>query len=120
MTMTNPCPCCPFRTDITPFIRAVRAREIAHALTEQQATFTCHQTTVACGDGSDNMENGPNAQHCAGALIMLEHMERPNQLMRIYERIGGYDRTKLNMAAPVYKSTAAFIRAHAARERRRK
>lgn len=39
--------------------------------------------------------------HCAGALIFLEKRYRPNQLMRISERLGMYDRTKLDMKAKV-------------------
>ena len=119
MTMTAPCKRCPFRNDIRPYIREGRAREIASGLTGGNATFTCHETTVAVerGDGESEMVNGPNAQHCAGALIMLEHMAQPTQLMRIYERTSGYDASKLNMAAPVYRSARAFIAAHRRRQR---
>jgi hypothetical protein len=39
--------------------------------------------------------------HCAGALIFLEKQDKPNQMMRICERIGLYDRTKLDMDANV-------------------
>lgn len=57
------------------------------------------------------MKDGPNAQHCAGALILLEKMEQPNQMMRWMERIGAYDRTKLDMDAPVFGDTEEFIEA---------
>lgn len=33
---------------------------------------------------------------------MLEKMQQPHQMMRIAERLGMYDHTKLNMSAPVY------------------
>lgn len=39
--------------------------------------------------------------HCAGALIFLEKMGRPHQMMRISERLGMYDHTKLDMGANV-------------------
>lgn len=39
--------------------------------------------------------------HCAGALIFLEKRNRPNQMMRIAERTGSYDRRTLDMKAPV-------------------
>ena len=47
-------------------------------------------------------------QHCAGALILLEKLHHPSQLMRIFERLDGYDRSKLDMAAPVYDTFAAM------------
>lgn len=107
--MTNPCPKCPFRTDIRPFLRKARAREIV----DSGAQFQCHATVdyADTDDDGNGHANTPNAQHCAGALIMLEHMGRPHQMMRICERIGMYDRTKLNMAAPVFRSATSFIRA---------
>ncbi len=113
--MTTPCPMCPFRCDIKPFLRRDRAREISDALTRQQQTFACHKTTEFADDG----ESIPTAdeQHCAGALIMLEAINKPNQLMRISERLGMYDRRKLAMKSPVFKSFSAFV---AAKEPRRK
>lgn len=64
------------------------------------------------------MVDGPNAQHCAGALIMLEHMQQPTQLMRIYERTNGHDARNLDMTAPVYTSARAFVTAHRRRDTR--
>ena len=115
--MRTPCPHCPFRTDRPGFLR--RADEIADALLMGQ-TFTCHLTTVPTDEDEDadcDMMDGPNAEHCAGALIMLEHMEQPNQLMRIFERFGGYDRTKLDMDAPVFTDAEDFIEHHENEER---
>lgn len=51
-------------------------------------TFTCHKTLEL---------QSSEQQHCAGALIYLEREDRPNQMMRIAERLRVYDRTKLNM-----------------------
>lgn len=124
MTLTAPCDNCPFRTDVQPYLQPARAREIAQMLTTLQGTFSCHKTTRVADDDDDDDDGSthiPTAteQHCAGALIMLEHMQQPNQLMRIYERIGGYDRTKLKMTAPVYRSTAAFVTAHRQRQPQR-
>src|SRR5690348_9305882 len=101
-SMTAPCPKCPFRTDIPTFLRKARAREIADALTRHQQTFQCHQTVdySRADDAGNGNDRTPNAQHCAGALIMLEHMGQPNQMMRIMERLGGYDCRKLDMSAP--------------------
>jgi hypothetical protein len=110
-TMTSPCPMCPFRTDIRPFLRKDRAREIADALTRQQQTFQCHNTVDYNNtdeDGHGN-ERTKNAQHCAGAMIVLEKMEQPNQMMRICERLGAYDRRTLEMDAPVFDTMRAFV-----------
>ena len=76
--MTTPCLHCPFRKDIPGFITKARGREIARAITFEDKTFTCHQTTVAVEDDDGNCEmvNGPNAQHCAGALILLDGSAR--------------------------------------------
>jgi hypothetical protein len=120
-TMTAPCPKCPFRTDVEPFLRRERAEEIADVLVRQQGHFQCHATV----DYSDPDDEGHgradtrNAQHCAGALIMLERMGRPNQMMRIAERLGMYDRTRLDMAAPVFASARVFVAAHRTRRARR-
>lgn len=99
-SLKRPCAKCPFRTDVRPYLRPERAEEILLAITEQDATFACHETTEHDEDG-DHMLTAKE-QHCAGALIMLEKMDQPNQMMRIAERMGFYDRTKLHMDAPVY------------------
>ena len=85
--------------------------EIIDALM-RDATFTCHETTVGSEDDDSEMVDGPNAQHCAGALIFLEHQDAPNQLMRIAERLGSYDRTKLDMDAPVPDCEYELIEHH--------
>lgn len=116
--MTSPCPNCPFRTDIKPFLNRARATEIADSLTRQQQTFQCHATIDyhnADDDGNGRSDTA-NAQHCAGAMIMLERMGRPNQMMRICERIGMYDRSRLDMDAPVFSSPKAFISAQSQRK----
>lgn len=59
------------------------------------------------GDFDDETgEYQPSGQemHCAGALILLERANRASQMMRIAERLGMYDRTKLDMQAKVFAS----------------
>lgn len=104
---TKPCANCPFRTDIKPFLTIERAEEIAASIVDQQQAFLCHKTTVDTGDG-ERVETG-SSEHCAGALIMLEHMERPNQVMRIAERLGMYDRRNLKMDSPVFDDADEWI-----------
>lgn len=118
MELRAPCPKCPFRTDIEPFLTAARAREIASGLAGGQATFACHQTTNHDDDGEHVYS--PDEQHCAGALIMLEHMKRPSQYMRVCERIRCYDHRKLKMDAPVFRTAAAFARANDKRGRKKR
>ena len=83
----KPCPSCPFRTGekAVRYLGEERAREIADSLLGD-ATFTCH-------DDIDLSKS--KRQHCVGAMLMLEKQNRPNQMMRICERIGMYDRTAL-------------------------
>ncbi len=103
-TKTAPCGNCPFRSD-KPFpLARGRVREIQRALV--RGDFPCHKTTVDCEDeeGGQDRRADDKSQHCAGALILLEKLEEPSQMMRICERIGMYDRTKLKMDAPVYDS----------------
>ncbi len=83
----KPCKTCPFRTngDAVRFLGEERAQEIADSLMSD-CSFTCH-------DDLDLPED--NRQHCAGATIMLEKQNHPNQIMRICERLGLYDRYAL-------------------------
>ena len=112
--LKKPCADCPFRTDVTPYLHLERAEEIVDGLTHQQQTFTCHKTNSQSDDG-ETIET-EDSQHCAGALIMLEKMEQPNQMMRWMERIGYYDRTKLDMQANVYGDGQDMLEAYEAEE----
>ena len=109
--LTDPCDTCPFRKDIAGYLTSERVKEICSAIDEGGKTFTCHKTTTEQddGDGGEDMVDGPNAQHCAGALIFQEKLERPNQAMRIAERLRLYDHRKLNMKAPVFDSVKDFV-----------
>jgi hypothetical protein len=101
---TTPCDNCPFRSD-KPFPLAPgRVLEIEQSLV--RGDFPCHKTTVETEDeqGFSEREATDKSQHCAGALILLEKLQSPSQMMRICERIGLYDARKLDMSAPVYDS----------------
>lgn len=90
--MTKPCDACPFLIGHG----FTYNRLMAHASGE----FGCHK---ACdlNEDSGNYEPGSKTPHCAGALIFLEKQNKPHQMMRICERIGMYDRRKLDMTANV-------------------
>ena len=97
--MTTPCDACPF---LKKFTRGfTMARLMAHASGE----FPCHKASVLeedAEDGDSYVEKPDGSTpHCAGALIFLERRNAPHQMMRIAERLGLYDRTKLNMQAGV-------------------
>lgn len=113
--MRKPCPRCPFRTDVEPYISPDRAQEIVDAL-ERGQTFVCHKHTQFAEDEDGESYNVPQErdQHCAGALIMLEHMELPNQMMRISGRLGLYDPSKLDMDSPVYECGDEMLEAYGA------
>lgn len=91
--MREPCDECPFLEHQALPVK--RLRQFA------SGEFPCHK---AC-----NVEDGKfvprndKTPHCAGALIFNELRNTPHQMMRICERIGLYDRTKLNMDAEVVK-----------------
>jgi hypothetical protein len=95
--LTTPCDQCPFLKK--------NARGYPKGRLAQYASgeFPCHKTAKL----QDNKEGGQDfvptkkSQHCAGALIHLEKKNKPHQMMRICERLGTYDRTKLNMDAKV-------------------
>lgn len=102
MDLRSPCADCPYRTDKPGYLTKGRVRELKRALIDEQATFSCHKTDR--GKGAD-------PQHCAGALILLEKLGKPNQWMRIAERLGIYDHYKLNMDAPIFDSFEDMIKA---------
>jgi hypothetical protein len=103
---------CPFRTDsLKGWLGQERAEELVSALYEQDLTFSCHKTTTDTEDGFDHSSDN-NTQHCAGAMIMMEKSEQANQMMRLMERIGLYDRNKLDMTSPVFDTPEQFIEHH--------
>ena len=91
-TMTTPCAACPFLRTAVMLLTPGRIREIARAVAPrdgQGREFHCHKTTEVGG-----AKAGAEIQ-CAGALIYSEKQERCTQMMRICERLGLYDRNKL-------------------------
>jgi hypothetical protein len=112
-SMTTPCANCPFRSDVTPYIREDRVREIKDGLVRGE--FPCHKTTVNAGDGE--RVSTDDSIHCAGALILMIKEDRSSQMMRISHRLGMFDPEKLDMGAPVYDSFDEMAEACAEQER---
>jgi len=106
--LTKPCKDCPFRKDVDSYLRKARVSELERVLVREQGTFTCHKTN----DYSDEeVRETQKSEHCAGAMILLEKIGRPNQMMRIAERCRAYDHRKLDMEAPVFDSFAEMRKA---------
>jgi hypothetical protein len=100
--MTTPCNECPYLKG-SGFTLASLQR---HASGE----FACHKQCDLSDEGTYTEKPRDKSAHCAGALIFLEKQGRPHQMMRICERLGFYDHTKLDMAAPVGTAAADFRR----------
>lgn len=96
-TQAKPCADCPFLSANAPSYGTRRLMEFT------QDAFPCHKTAELVEDeeGIGAFEATRTSVHCAGALIYLEKREAPSQAMRIAERLGLYDRTRLDMSAPV-------------------
>lgn len=93
-TMAEPCQECPF----------LRKNAKSYGLRKlnmfASGEFACHKTCeIDDEEGVFNPKD--NSLHCAGALIFLEKREQPHQMMRICERLGFYDRSKLKMDCAV-------------------
>jgi len=98
-SMTGPCDACPFLN--TPNMK--RGFTLRRLKEFASSEFPCHKTAdvVDDDDGSSEFQATKNSLHCAGALIFNEKRGHANQMMRICERLGMYDRTKLDMNANV-------------------
>lgn len=103
--MTEPCDACPFLIGSGFTYRSL----VEHASGE----FACHKACKLVEDEegfSTYQARNEKTPHCAGALIFLEKQDLPHQMMRICERLGYYDRTKLNMDALVVGSARDYKR----------
>jgi hypothetical protein len=104
-TMTQPCVTCPFRRNNVGFLTEGGATRIATDLINDRP-FSCHQT--------DRTPQFVEPQHCAGALIVLEKMQRPHLAMKLGHHLGLYDPSKLDVGHPhVFHNLKQFIYHHA-------
>lgn len=88
--MKKPCKDCPFvvGSATNETLAEGRIESIVDDL-RNDMSFTCHKTLYT--------EKKVEEQHCGGALIFLERENRPNQIMRMAERIGLYNHKELDM-----------------------
>lgn len=94
--ITKPCKDCPFikgsSTNLT--LAEGRIEGIIDDL-RKGASFVCHKT----------LKKPSNEQaHCAGAMIFLEKENKPNQMMRIAERLQMYNYKKLDMNVDIVEN----------------
>ena len=93
-TMTTPCDECPF---LKKWERGYSLKRLNEFVSN---TFPCHKTAEV-NEEDGTFETKAESVHCAGSLIYNEKRNNPNQMMRIAERLGMYDRTKLNMKSKI-------------------
>lgn len=95
--LIRPCAECPFLQQHKKAYTEKRLLELS------ASEFPCHKTAelVSAEDGGSTYQATESSSHCAGALIFLEKRQQPNQMMRICERLGMYDASKLDMTADV-------------------
>jgi hypothetical protein len=117
--LKKPCKSCPFRTNsLKGWLGKSRAKEIADALYKKDQTFSCHKTVDYNSSDWDDESgeriyfNREGEQHCVGALIMMEKKGYANQMGRIAERLGIYNRNNLVMTSPVFDNQNQFINHH--------
>lgn len=93
-SMTKPCDACPFLNSMKRGFPLGRLLEFA------SSEFHCHKTGD-CDEEASEFVATEDSQHCAGALIFNEKRNTPTQMMRICERLGLYDRRRLDMKADI-------------------
>jgi len=115
----RPCARCPFRTDITPYLRHARVQEIAESL-ERGAMFPCHETVDYAGDGEPVV--GQRARWCAGAVIVMLKSDilDYNQHARICMRLGTLNPDAMDLSAPVPDDLDGWVDLHAELESKRR
>lgn len=107
--MTTPCDNCPFRKEGGIRLRAARLLDLADP---RAGEFACHKTTASSEEDEDGARHATeDSSHCAGALIFHEKQGQSTQMMRICERIGMYDHTKLRGQDLVFDDVAEMLEA---------
>lgn len=116
-SLKEPCAECPFRKSQN-FLNGQRAREIAEAVAVENKTFTCHKHLHGEHDcdpeGDEAYHPSTTDQMCAGAMILVEKLGTPNQMLQIAERLGLRDPNRLLQGAfaDVYDSIDDMAAGH--------
>ena len=112
MNLKKPCgEMCPFRRDCLPgWLGHDRAKGIALAL-EDGAVFSCHKTVNYDDDDEPNRSTS-NHEHCAGAMLTLMKEGRENTWMQVAERLGYWDRSRMEDEGNTFDNLDEFIEHH--------
>jgi hypothetical protein len=110
-TLKQPCPHCPFRTDIiqpqlTP-AHASRVKAMVKTILTDNMTFACHITN-AYDENGEAVEDDP-VQFCAGAMILLKKLGLPHEVVDQAIAEGKLDTSRLDLSSPVYESLEAVL-----------
>lgn len=107
--LTRPCVNCPFRKGVGERFGLCRERltEIINA-----PAFQCHKTVDYEEWDDAEKRSGDRPRQCAGLMSLLHREGRPNQIMQVGERLGGFGPATLDHA-DVYETIAAAMAAHA-------
>lgn len=114
--LKHPCKTCPFRKGNGKRFQLCEERidEIVNA-----DAFQCHNTVdydAVDDDGYPINGQGDNPQQCAGLMAILHREGRPNQIMRVAERISDFDPSTVDPRHEAYESLADAIEEHTFKE----
>lgn len=108
--LKKPCGNCPFRKGQGERFNlgTERCLEILNG-----EAFQCHKTVDYRYEDDPYKRQGKKPQQCAGVMSLLHRAGLPNQIMRVAERLGAADFSKLDHT-DVYGDMAEAIEAHSA------
>lgn len=89
---------CPFRKKNGIRLTRARVMEVAACAENPGGGFPCHKTVKFTDDEESYDQESydqEKAKHCAGALVFADKQGASSQMMRICERLGVYDPSKL-------------------------
>jgi len=110
--MKSPCDNCPFRNDGKGIaLHPERALEISDDVLHGNGSFTCHKTTVY-DEELDELVAGPDAQMCAGAMLLAVHEDAHGQMLRIARRLGMWNPERMDLSASVFESGDEMVDWH--------
>jgi hypothetical protein len=113
--LVRPCADCPFRKGFGQRyqLQRERLREIVYG-----SAFQCHKTVEYAEDenGFEVSRPGSKPQQCAGLMAVLHREGKPNQIMQVGERLGGFNPARLDPDKEAYGSLSAVFTAHLTRD----
>lgn len=68
--MKRPCPHCPYRRDVKPYLTPARGDELAYLAQNPYNVFWCHKTTESDDDDSGECHATAKSKVCTGFLSL--------------------------------------------------